>query len=126
MAQTQTKGEGGGGTSRSSKPAEKEETAGGTNYDDVVNQIAQLKADIGALTATLGDLGRSERDKLVSAAMARGEGLRATGEAKLGEARGTVDEYIRDTERYVREQPTHALGIAAVIGFFLGLFMSRR
>ena len=97
-----------------------------SDYEALSKQIETLKADLAKLTGTIADLGKSEKDRLVSAARAKGEDLKAAGEAQYAHARHTAEGYLRDGERYVREQPGTALGIAAAVGFVVGFLMTSR
>lgn len=117
MAQSTTDKSNGNGASGASA---------GANYDDLSKQVAALKSDLAKLTETIGNLGRTEKERLVASARAKGDELKAAGEARYAQARGTAEDYLRDGERYVREQPGTALGIAAAIGFFVGYVMTSR
>ncbi len=117
MAQSSTDKSNGNGTSTASQNAA---------YDDLSRQIETLRSDLSRLTETIGSIGRTEKDRLVASARARGEDLKAAGEAKYAEARHTAEGYMREGERYVREQPGSALGIAAAIGFLVGYVMTSR
>ena len=119
MAQSSTDKSNGNGTSAASASQK-------AAYDDLSRQIETLRSDLSRLTETIGSIGRSERDKLVASARARGEDIKAAGEARYAEARHTAEGYIREGERYVREQPGSALGIAAAIGFLVGYVMTSR
>ncbi len=90
-------------------------TSSNASYEDLAEQIATLRADLAGLTETLGKVGRSEKERLVSAARSRGEDLKAAGEARL-----------HDAGEYLREQPATALGLAAALGFLAGYILTGR
>lgn len=48
------------------------------------------------------------------------------GERRAGEIRAHADEYYDDVSGMVRRHPAQALGIAAGIGFLVGLMIARR
>lgn len=103
MSQTSTTGNG-------SKGAMSDE-----RYEDLTHQIETLKGDISKLTQSLGALGRAEADRLGLKAQMKGEELRHSAEG-----------YLHEGERYVRQQPAQALGIAAAAGFLVGFLISGR
>lgn len=77
------------------------------------------------LKATAGQAG----EKVESARQRAGESVKAARE-RLGELEGEVRvrarEAARTTDRYVHENPWGAIGMAAGIGFILGLLSGRR
>ncbi|MHA3978398.1 DUF883 family protein [Halovulum sp. GXIMD14794] len=83
--------------------------------DDLQAQISALKNDIATLTETLKDYGK-----------AQGEHLAAKGEAKLTEAQAQAMRAYADAETTVREHPATAVGVAAGLGFLVGLMTGRR
>ena len=95
-------------------------------YDALSKQIETLSSDLSRLTQTIGSIGRNEKDRLVASARARGEELKSAGEAHYLQARDTAEGYVREGERYVREQPGMALGIAAAAGFLIGFITTSR
>lgn len=97
-----------------------------TSYSDLNKEIESLKSDLASLTNTLANLGVAEKDRLVETAKAKGQEFRAEGERHLHELQTTAEGYLRDGERYVRQQPGQALGLAAAIGFLIGFLFSRR
>lgn len=85
------------------------------DYEKLSRQLDTLKADLSSLTEIIGGLGKAERDRLLAA-----------GEARYAQAKGTAESYLHEGERYVREQPGTALGIAAALGFLVGFVMTSR
>ena len=94
--------------------------------DDVAQQIAALKADVGGLTEALKDLTveraadvkKSAKDKTDATA----EALRTQAAAAGREANRLAER----TNEAVQANPATALGIAALVGFAVGFMTSRR
>ncbi|TDL79382.1 DUF883 family protein [Palleronia sediminis] len=78
--------------------------------EDLSRQIDTLKKDISRLTELVGNYGKS-----------RGERLRVDAEARAAAFKDDAQGRIEDVETYVRQNPATALGIAAAVGFVLGL-----
>jgi ElaB/YqjD/DUF883 family membrane-anchored ribosome-binding protein len=91
----------------------------GTTTEDLAAQVDALKADIAALTQSLGDYGRTQSAHLA-------ESARASGEAEYEHLRSKVADLGNQAEDFVVQKPGVALGIAAGIGFLAGLVISRR
>jgi len=96
------------------------------SYEDLEKQIAVLKKDIAKLTETVGEYGRARSNDLRGAAYEQAAHLRAQGEKAVSAAQAKLDEQYRATEAKVRENPAAAVGIAAGIGFIVGLLTSSR
>jgi ElaB/YqjD/DUF883 family membrane-anchored ribosome-binding protein len=100
-----------------------------TEDDDLTaplkKEIAALRAEMGDLTSLVTEAGKARAARLKGAAEhAAKEGLEK-GEAKLEdvlqELRDLEDELLSAT----RERPVAALGLAALIGFLLGVLFRR-
>ncbi|SLN14417.1 hypothetical protein AQS8620_00229 [Aquimixticola soesokkakensis] len=100
-------------------------------------QIATLKADIGALTKTIGEYGKLQQQALSSTANAKvhelqslanstAKDLQAKGVEAGQVARASVEKGYADTEAAVRENPAAAVGIATGLGFLAGLLVARK
>jgi ElaB/YqjD/DUF883 family membrane-anchored ribosome-binding protein len=89
------------------------------SIDDLSAQLELLKADIAELTSTMGDYARSKKDKTQASAKRAVDDLAETGREKALETQLQAEEFIRT-------QPATALGIAAGIGFLVGLVTARR
>ena len=107
---------------------------GTTNSDisieDLSAQLEILKNDIAVLTSTMGAYGKakaaeardtanSKASEIRDSAQARAEELSAAGIEKTKEAH-------KHAEDFVRTQPGTAIGIAAGVGFLVGLLTARR
>ena len=93
----------------------------------------KLVADLKVVVADAEELLRataSQAGEKVAVARERIQASLATAKVKLGEAERALlektKEAARATDDYVRENPWQAVGIAAVAGLVLGIFISRR
>ena len=93
---------------------------------DLQAQITALKTDIASLAGTIKDMGAAQKDHLVAAASNKSEALRAKGEAALHDAQQTAGKVINEAETKVRDNPAAAVGIAAGLGFVVGLVAGRK
>ena len=98
-------------------------TASGSNaevtIDDLSNQIATLKNELASLTQTLGNYGKSKQAELTETARATAHDLAETGRARAVHTQ-------EQAEDFVRTQPATALGIAAGLGFLIGMMTARK
>ncbi|MBB5516834.1 ElaB/YqjD/DUF883 family membrane-anchored ribosome-binding protein [Rubricella aquisinus] len=94
--------------------------------DDLVKQIETLKADVQALTDTLGELGKAQGAAAKNAAAEKAAALRDAGEDQINRARGAANDLNDQANEFVRTQPATALGIAAGVGFLVGMMSGRK
>ena len=87
--------------------------------DDLSNQIALLKNDIASLTETLGEYGKAKSEEMRDNARSAANDFAETGRAKAMEAQ-------KQAEEFMHAQPGTALGIAAGLGFLVGIVTARR
>ncbi len=87
--------------------------------EDLSTQIAILKDDIAALTGTVSEYGMAKGRSAADQAKSAANDMAQSGRAKAAEAQETAEEFIRT-------QPATALGIAAGVGFLVGLVTARR
>lgn len=87
--------------------------------DELADQIAGLKKDIAALTDSLGSYGKSKSEEMRNNARTAADDLTEAGRAKALEAQLQAEEFLKT-------QPGTALGIAAGLGFLVGLITARR
>ncbi|AWD22312.1 hypothetical protein B6K69_12000 [Fuscovulum blasticum] len=85
-------------------------------------QFDDLRDEITRMSETLAAMGRSG----AAAARAGVAGAQDAAEEKLTEARERLAGVQGEVEAFTRNEPVKALGIAAGIGLFLGLLLSRR
>ena len=86
---------------------------------DLSDQISILKKDIATLTGTLSEYGKLKTAEAASTARATVADITETGKIKALDAQAQAEEFVR-------QQPATALGIAAGLGFLVGLLSSRR
>lgn len=131
MATAQSKSGNGNGNGKAAEAAESAQVS------DLYEQINALKADITGLVTLIKDVGQGEARRAVDTATYKAEDLREAGErqlrelkqqseAQISELKAQAEGYGREAGMFVKEQPLHALGLAAIIGFILGLFMNNR
>lgn len=97
---------------------------------EVAAQLAALRADLDGLRAAVADYGQAQVDDLREKVQDTTADLRARGEAKLRAGAEAAQEQAQDafnrTADFVARQPGTAIGLAAGLGFLLGLMMQRR
>jgi len=100
-----------------------------TDHTDLATARAQLLEDFGRIVGDTEALLRS----LKSEGGERAAALRATLETQLEgakvrmrELQGAAAGMTREADTYVRENPWAAIGVAAAIGFIVGLSLGRR
>lgn len=93
---------------------------------DLTSQIETLRKDLSDLTGTIADLGRSKKAELSDAAAQQVDAARKKGI----ETADILGDHARDVQGqandFVKSQPATALGIAAGVGFLVGLMSTRR
>ncbi|GGE20037.1 hypothetical protein GCM10011360_05950 [Primorskyibacter flagellatus] len=94
--------------------------------DDLREQIAVLQADVAKLTRTMGDFGRAQGEQAKAAATRTAEDLRLRADHLRQDAEAQLRTGYAQAETAVRDNPAAAVGLAAGIGFVLGLLSSRR
>ncbi|MGI3168561.1 glycine zipper domain-containing protein [Pseudooceanicola sp. C21-150M6] len=94
--------------------------------DDVKAQIATLQADVAELTRTMSAYGKNRGNEARAAASRRAEEVRVRAEALGHDAEAQLRQGYAQAETAVRDNPAAAVGIAAGVGFLLGLISARR
>ena len=94
--------------------------------EDLARQVETIRADIAALTKTLGDFGKAQGEYLAGEARRGADEMRRAGEAQFNLLRNQAGDAGRQAEEFVGKNPGMALGIAAGAGFLIGLISSRR
>jgi len=89
------------------------------SVEDLSAQIEILKTDLAQLTQILSDYGIAKSEEVKQAATAKAAQYRAAG-------RETAQEAQSQAEEFIRTQPATALGLAAGLGFLVGMIMVRR
>ncbi|WP_298493497.1 DUF883 domain-containing protein [uncultured Maritimibacter sp.] len=93
---------------------------------DLEAQIAALKSDVSELTTTLGKLGKEASAEAKSRASKAASSAKDSAYSTANAAGAQAREYYGQAEAQVRENPAAAVGIAAGVGFLVGLFMARK
>lgn len=93
---------------------------------DVAKQMAVLREDISALTATVAEYGKAQGALLKSTAADKAAGLANSGVAAADAVKAQAGKSYSDAEDAVRANPGAAIGIAAGIGFLVGMISARR
>jgi len=95
------------------------------DFEELSEQIATLRNDLGAITETLKNAGVHSRDAAVNNARQTAADLQARGQDGLRHAQSSAEEMGAQAAQTVRNQPAAAVGLAVGVGFLLG-FMSGR
>ena len=93
--------------------------AAAATIDDLADQIATLKNDLATLTKSLGDYGKGKQAEVTQQALDSAHALADRTKQQALHAQS-------QTEEFVRTQPATALGIAAGIGFLVGMITARK
>lgn len=93
---------------------------------DLETELAVLRSDISEITSTIRDLGRSGVSDLNNRARATASDLKARGAAQARRAGDNAAAAYSSAEDTVRQNPAASVGIAAGVGFVVGLFLARR
>ncbi|WP_339761977.1 DUF883 domain-containing protein [uncultured Sulfitobacter sp.] len=87
--------------------------------EDLSVQISILKDDIAALTSSVSTYGKTATRDAANQAKTAAHDYADLGKAKAAEAQ-------QNAEDFIRTQPATAMGIAAGVGFLIGLIAARR
>ena len=93
---------------------------------DVTKQMAVLREDIANLTATIADYGKAQGSLLKSTASEKAAELAESSAAAADALKAKAGKTYNDAEDAVRANPGTAIGIAAGIGFLVGMMTARR
>ncbi len=93
---------------------------------DLAAQMEVLKGDIAQLTEVLGGYTKSKGAEAASAARDALHDVRVAGEAQVERARAQAEHLHAQANDFVVRQPATALGIAAGVGFLVGLMTARK
>lgn len=87
--------------------------------EDLSEQVSLLKNDIANLTSTMGEYGKAKTSQVKASAINTADHLATASRDRAVQAQHSAEEFVRT-------QPTAALGIAAGLGFLVGLLTARR
>jgi ElaB/YqjD/DUF883 family membrane-anchored ribosome-binding protein len=89
-------------------------------------QIATLKSDIAELTAAVGRFGKAQSEALAAQARAGLRTVAGKGAEQVSAAQDYAVQTYAQGEDYVRAHPASSVGMAAGLGFLVGLVAARR
>lgn len=96
------------------------------NVEALAEQMRILRADMAAISKTLGDLSVNTKDAAIRSARDKAAELRETGEEQLHNAQIRAEELGQQAVDAVRKQPATAVGLAVGVGFLLGFLSGRK
>jgi len=96
------------------------------DVDDLQNQIAILRKDLSGITDTLGAMAKAQKDGLTDAAQKRFEEARARGADAITSAQAQANALNAQAHDFVQEKPALSLGMAAALGFVVGILSTSR
>jgi ElaB/YqjD/DUF883 family membrane-anchored ribosome-binding protein len=94
--------------------------------DDVNHQLTVLREDIANLAAALAEYGKAQGQSLKAAATEKATDTAEAGTEAMQRARAKAEVAYSDAETGIRENPVAAVGIAAGLGFLVGMIATRR
>lgn len=94
--------------------------------DDLADQIATLKSDITELTSLMGEMGAAQSERAKEKVQEKVEAARDAGAAQIEDAKVQAQKIGAEANDFVARQPATALGIAAGIGFLIGMLGARK
>ena len=93
---------------------------------DVADQMEILRADISALTSTVSELAQLKGAELSQAAKDQIAAAKKTAATQVDAAKDQALQLQDQANEFARNQPVAALGIAAGLGFLIGMMMTRK
>ncbi|MBM7066862.1 YqjD family protein [Actibacterium sp. 188UL27-1] len=94
--------------------------------DDVAKQISALKDDMASLTAALSNLIQTQGEAAKGRASAEIDAMARRGKDTAEMVANEAERLAAQTNDVIRQKPAMAVGIAAGVGFLIGLLSSRR
>ncbi|WP_458792839.1 DUF883 family protein [Yoonia sp. MH D7] len=94
--------------------------------EDVSAQMAVLREDIANLTAAVGNYGKVQATQLKAVASQKASDVAQSGVETAAAVRRNAEIAYSDAESAVRANPAAAVGIAAGLGFLVGMIATRR
>lgn len=93
---------------------------------DVSKQMAVLRDDVTKLTELVAEYGKAQGQYMKAEAANKANQIAESGKEVASTTQTKVQDSFHDAEDAVRKNPTAAVGIAAGLGFLVGLLASRR
>lgn len=97
-----------------------------TDASDVAEQMAILRADIGALTAAVSDLAVAKGNEVSDVAKQKFASAKDAAAVQANAAKQQAGQLQDQANEFVRTQPATAVGMAAAVGFVIGMLISRK
>ncbi|AXI53609.1 DUF883 domain-containing protein [Sulfitobacter sp. JL08] len=94
--------------------------------EDLGQQLETLKADIVSITQSLGDMAKAQGNDLSAAAKERVADAKAKGSEHIADLNAQAEHLGAQAGEFVHRKPAVALGMAAGLGFLVGLMSQRR
>lgn len=102
------------------------ETVDTVTASDIGAQISALKADVAALTVTLGQYAKAQKNNMTNAASDGMHALRDRAVDQVDAARLMGEKSYANAENMVRNHPAGSIAVAAGVGFLVGMVATRR
>ncbi|MDO5758199.1 MAG: hypothetical protein Q4P24_11935 [Rhodobacterales bacterium] len=94
--------------------------------EDLQDQIAALRKDIGAITETLTLMAKAQGNEMSDAARRRFDDVRARGTDAVSTAQSQANALNAQAQEFVQDKPALSLGMAAALGFVVGILSTSR
>ena len=94
--------------------------------NDVTKQMKVLREDVAKLTEVVAEYGKARGRDLTSEAANKAADVAQAGKETAKAVQAKAQNGYADAEDAVRQNPAAAVGIAAGLGFLVGLIASRR
>jgi ElaB/YqjD/DUF883 family membrane-anchored ribosome-binding protein len=101
-------------------------TRSGPGQEEMAAQIGQIKQDIGTLTKMMADYAGETEQWAEAALRQRAQAAREQGAVALKDAQLQAQKLGAQANEFVAHKPGMALGIAAGLGFLVGVWGARR
>lgn len=101
-------------------------TSKSPDTEDLNKQIETLRSDIASITDTLGQMAKAQKDGLTNAAHQRFDDARARGADAISQAQAQANALNAQAHDFVQEKPAVSLGMAAALGFVVGIITTSR
>ena len=96
------------------------------SQEELIAQIDTIKSDIGALTKLMADYAGAKEEEIETRLKDTADKAKAQGRLAADEAKAQAAAFGAQANRFVTEKPGMALGIAAGLGFLVGMLGARR
>ena len=93
---------------------------------DLAAQLEALKADIVGLSETIAALGKAKGKEVKEYAAAEAAALRERGEEKVAHLQQRAGVLSDQANAMINQNPATAIGVAAGVGFLVGILLTRK